>query len=76
MPRFVRFHTEPMPVSTPQPMRQATPSGMSSGILTHWTPCTTVYSEKNDAAAKFQAGTPPTVNGWLALAMLLRHHAG
>jgi len=27
-------------------------------------------------AAKFQAASPPTVNGWLALAMLLRHHAG
>ena len=35
-----------------------------------------MYSLKNDAAAKFQAGSPATVNGWLAFAMLLRHQAG
>ena len=72
----MRFHTDPIPVSTPQPMRQATPSGMSSSIFTHCTPWTTVYSEKNDAAAKFHAGSPATVNGWLALLMLRRHQAG
>ena len=75
-PRFVRFHTDPMPVSTPQPIRHATDRSMSSSILTHWMPLTTVCSAKNDAAAKFHAASPPTVNGWLALAMLLRHHAG
>ena len=35
-PRSVRFHTEPMPVSTPQPMRQATERSMSSSTFTHW----------------------------------------
>src|SRR4029079_13270456 len=74
--RSVRFHTEPMPVSTPQPMRRATERSTSSSIFTHWLAWTTEYSEKKEAPAKFHAGSPARVKGWLALPRLFRHRAG
>jgi len=49
---------------------------MSSSILTAWTSSTTVCSANTEAAAKFQAGSPPTVNGWVMLPMLFLHRVG
>src|SRR5918993_93037 len=73
---FARLRAAPAPVRTPQPMRQAELSGTSSGMRMAWTSCTTVYSEKYDEPAKFQAGSPSTVKGWLMLPSDLRHHVG
>ena len=37
---------------------------------------TTVYSAKYEEPAKFHAGSPSTVKGWLMLPSDLRHHVG
>ena len=60
---LARLSTEPTPVSTPQPMRQAEDSGTSLGMRTAWTSLTIVNSVKTEAAAKFDAGSPLKVNG-------------
>src|SRR5579872_3757179 len=73
---WARFQTQQAPVTTPQPMRQAEVSGMSSEILTAWTSLTTVSSANTDEAAKFHAGSPPTVNGWVMFPMLCLHRVG
>ena len=53
-----RLRTEPMPVRTPQPIREAEVKGTSFEIRTAWTSETMVYSAKTEAAAKFEAGSP------------------
>src|SRR5580698_4351050 len=73
---LARFNTAPTPVSTPQPMRHAEVSGTSLGIRTAWTSLTMVTSEKTDAAAKFDAGSPLKVNGVEMLPSELLHHVG
>ena len=73
---LARFSTAPTPVSTPQPMRQADDSGTSLGMRTAWTSLTTVTSEKTDAAAKFDAGSPLKVNGVEMFPSELLHHVG
>ena len=60
---LARFSTAPTPVSTPQPIRQAEDSGISLGMRTACTSLTTVSSEKTEAAAKLEAGSPLKVNG-------------
>ena len=55
---LARLSTEPTPVSTPQPMRQAEVKGTSLEMGTAWTSWMMVYSAKTEAAAKFDAGSP------------------
>src|SRR3990170_2539796 len=57
-------------------MMAAVVSGTSSGILTHWTSRTTVRSTNALVAAKFDTGSPLSVNGRLALAIEVRHIVG
>src|ERR1700683_3246226 len=73
---LARFSTAPTPVSTPQPMRQADDKGMSLGMRTGCTSLTTVSSEKTEAAAKFEAGSPLKVNGVEMFPSELLHHVG
>ena len=73
---LARFSTAPTPVSTPQPMRQADDSGTSLGMRTAWTSLTIVTSEKTDAAAKFEAGSPLKVNGVEMFPSELLHQVG
>src|SRR5580698_1106985 len=73
---LARFKTAPTPVSTPQPMRQADESGTSLGMRTAWTSLTIVTSEKTEAAAKFDAGSPLKVKGVEMLPRELLHHVG
>src|SRR5271163_921904 len=73
---LARFSTAPTPVRTPQPMRQADESGTSLGMRTAWTSLTIVTSEKTDAAAKFDAGSPLNVKGVEMLPRELLHHVG
>src|SRR5450755_4250569 len=73
---LARLSTEPTPVSTPQPMRQAEDSGTSLGMRTAWTSLTTVISLKTEAAAKLDAGSPLKVNGVVILPNELLHHVG
>ncbi len=73
---LARFNTAPTPVSTPHPMRHAEDSGTSFGIRTAWTSLTTVTSEKTEAAAKFDAGSPLYVNGVEIFPNVLLHHVG
>src|SRR5580698_385851 len=53
-----RLNTEPTPVRTPQPMRQADVMGTSLEILTAWTSLTMVDSVNTEVPAKFDAGSP------------------
>ena len=71
-----RLKTAPTPVTTPQPMSAADSSGTRRSIGTTWIAFTTVRSANTEAAAKFHAGAPSSVNGWLMLPRLLRHHVG
>ncbi len=73
---LARFRTAPTPVRTPQPMRQAEESGTSLGIFTACTSLTTVISEKTEAAAKLEAGSPLKVNGVEMLPSELLHQVG
>ena len=73
---LARFRTAPTPVRTPQPMRQADEKGMSFGMRTACTSLTIVTSEKTEAAAKFEAGSPLKVNGVEMLPSELLHHVG
>src|SRR5580698_6902739 len=73
---LARFSTAPTPVSTPQPMRQAEVSGTSLGMRTACTALTTVISEKTEAAAKFDAGSPLKVKGVEMFPSELLHHEG
>jgi hypothetical protein len=57
-------------------MRQAEVSGTSLGMRTAWTSLTTVISEKTDAAAKLEAGSPLNVNGVEMLPSELLHQVG
>ena len=57
-------------------MRQADDSGTSFGMRTAWTSLTTVISEKTDAAAKLDAGSPLKVNGVEMFPSVLLHHVG
>ena len=57
-------------------MRQADVSGMSFGMRTACTSLTIVTSEKTDAAAKFEAGSPLKVKGVEMLPSELLHHVG
>jgi len=52
------FTAEPHPVATPQPTRQATSNGMSSGIFTAELTCTVLCSEKVAIPAFWPTGTP------------------
>ena len=73
---LARLSTAPTPVSTPQPMRQAEDSGTSLGMRTACTSLTTVSSEKTEAAAKLEAGSPLKVNGVEMLPSELLHQVG
>src|ERR1700693_1787290 len=73
---LARLSTEPTPVSTPQPMRQAEERGTSLGMRTAWTSLTTVISLKTEAAAKLDAGSPLKVNGVVMLPNELLHQVG
>src|SRR5918998_3243119 len=73
---LARLRAAPAPVRTPQPTRQAELSGTSSGMRMACTSFTTVYSAKYEEPAKFQAGSPSTVKGWLMLPSDLRHQVG
>jgi hypothetical protein len=55
---LARLSTEPTPVRTPQPMRQAEVMGTSLEILTAWTSLTMVDSVNTEVAAKLEAGSP------------------
>ena len=57
-------------------MRQADESGTSLGMRTAWTSLTIVTSEKTEAAAKFDAGSPLKVKGVEMLPRELLHHVG
>src|ERR1019366_4377504 len=59
---LARLSTDPTPVNTPQPMRQAEVMGTSLEILTAWTSWTMVDSANTDVAAKLEAGSPLNVN--------------
>ena len=73
---LARLSTAPTPVNTPQPMRQAEDSGTSLGMRTACTSLTTVSSEKTEAAAKFEAGSPLKVNGVVMFPRELLHQVG
>ena len=73
---LARLNTEPMPVTTPQAIRQAEVSGTSGSIGTACTSLTTVISANDDVAAKLPAGSPPTVKISRRLPSVLRHHVG
>src|ERR1700734_1364052 len=73
---LARLRTAPTPVNTPQPMRQADMRGTSFGMRTACTSLTMVTSEKTDAAAKFDAGSPLKVKGVEMLPSELLHHVG
>src|SRR5580704_15518846 len=73
---LARFKTAPTPVNTPHPMRHADDSGPSFGMRTAWTSLTIVTSEKTEAAAKFDAGSPLNVNGVEILPSELLHQVG
>ena len=55
---LARLSTEPTPVTTPQPMRQADVIGTSLEILTACTSLITVSSVNTDVPAKLEAGSP------------------
>src|SRR3974390_262755 len=73
---LARLSTAPTPVRTPQPIRQADVSGMSFGMRTACTSLTIVVSEKTEAAAKLEAGSPLNVNGVEMFPSELLHHVG
>ena len=68
--------TAPIPVTTPHPTIAAVVNGTSVGIFTHWMSRTTVRSANALVAAKFDRASPFSVNGWLALAIDVRHDVG
>src|SRR5436190_20496574 len=73
---LARLNTDPTPVRTPQPTRQADDNGTSSGIFTACTSCTTVASANTELAAKLHAGSPLTVKGCDMLPTEARHQVG
>src|SRR6266576_2546162 len=73
---FTRLSTAPVPVTTAQPMRQATSSGTSSSITTAWVSFKTVYSLNTPALANWKARSPPTVNGRGSLPNVSRQCVG
>ena len=73
---LARLSTEPTPVRTPHPMRQAEVMGTSLEILTAWTSFTMVDSANTEVPAKFEAGSPLKVKGWDTLPRVLTHQVG
>ena len=73
---FARLKTEPMPVTTPQAIRQAEVRGISLSIGTACTSLMIVSSANDEVAAKLPPGTPPTVKGSVRLPMDCLHHVG
>ena len=73
---LARLSTDPTPVRTPHPMRQADVIGTSLEILTACTSLTTVCSVKTDVPAKLEAGSPWKVKGCDTLPRVLTHQVG
>src|SRR4051794_16703308 len=73
---FARLNTEPMPVTTPQAIRQAEVSGTDLSIGTACTSLMIVRSAKDDVAAKLPPGCPPMVNGSDRLPIDCLHQVG